>query len=242
MNSSKRNLNPPIGMHFFQCLGLVLLLFCFNKQTAKAQTFLLKASIYESDSFSRIPFAVVGLKGKMDAVMTDESGYFEMRCRWTDTLLISHVSFGKLYLAVRQIGDTSGKKVKIYLKKKEVELIPVTISGKKLSKEKKEEYERHLDRFRPTISSPISALYETFSRRGKERTKMDEIYSGLLLRDLLESRLPPRKLFLITNDRSVTLDELLVFCPVSSQFATYASDYDFFYHFSKCWESFKSKR
>jgi len=219
-----------------------LIVFWLNNQTVKAQTFLLKASIYEADSFSRIPFAVVGLKGKMDAVMTDESGYFELRCRWTDTLLISHVSFGKLYISVSKIGDTSGKKVRIYLKKKEVELIPVTVNGRKLSQEKKEEYQRHLERVRPTISSPISALYENFSRKGKERTKMDEIYSGLLLRDLLENRLPPRKLFLITNDRAVTLDELLVFCPVSNHFATYASDYDFFYHFSKCWEAFKAKR
>lgn len=124
--------------------------------------------------------------------------------------------------------DTAGRKVKIYLVRKSMELVPVTISGKRLSEERKEEYKRHLERERPTISSPISAIYESMSRRGKERTQMDAIYSELLLRDQLETRLPPRKLFLITNDKSVKLDDLLVLCPVSSYFVMNAPDYDFF--------------
>jgi hypothetical protein len=85
-------------------------------------------------------------------------------------------------------------------------------------------------------------VYESLSRRGKERSQMDAIYSELLLRDQLETRLPPRKLFLITNDKSVKLDDLLVLCPVSSYFVMNASDYDFFYHFTQCWDEFKKRR
>ncbi len=207
-----------------------------------AQSYLLKAWLYEADSFSRIPFAVVSIKNKLTATISDETGYFELPCNLSDTLVTGHVSYYKKYLSIKNLIDTPGKKIKIYLKRKNVELIPVTISGKRLSEGKKEEYRRHLDRERPTISSPISAIYESLSRRGKERTQMDAIYSELLLRDQLETRLPPRKLFLITNDRSVKLDDLLILCPVSSYFVMNASDYVFFLHFTRCWDEYKKHR
>lgn len=211
----------------------------FLSSSLLAQNIRLKATLLETDSFSRIPFAIVSLKGKMDATITDESGNFDIMCAKTDTLVISHVTYKKTFIPVRRVWDTANRNIRIIISRKDVDLVQVTISGKRLTKEKKEEYQRHLDRYQPTISSPISAIYEKFSRKGKERSKMDEIYEGLLLRDLLEQRLPPRKLFLITNDRSVTLDDLLILCPVSNYFAGNASDYVFFLHFSKCWEDYK---
>jgi hypothetical protein len=207
-----------------------------------AQSITFKAWLYEADSFSRVPFAVVSIKNKLIATTSDETGYFELQCDLKDTLVVGHVGYQKRYLPIKKMMDTAGSKIKIYLVRKSVELVPVTISGKRLSEEKKEEYRRHLDRERPTISSPISAIYESFSRKGKERTQMDAIYSELLLRDQLEARLPPRKLFLITNDKSVKLDDLLVLCPVSSYFVMRAPDYDFFYHFSRCWDEYKKRR
>lgn len=207
-----------------------------------AQSITLKAWLYEADSFSRVPFAVVSIKNKMTATTSDETGYFELQCDLKDTLVAGHVGYQKRYISIKKLEDTSNGKIKIYLKRKSVELVPVTISGKRLSEEKKEEYKRHLERTRPTISSPISAIYESLSRKGKERSQMDVIYSELLLRDQLETRLPPRKLFLITNDKSVKLDDLLVLCPVSSYFVMNASDYDFFYHFTQCWDEYKKRR
>lgn len=221
-------------------LGVVFFLISFGN--VYSQSYLLKAWLYEVDSFSRVPFAVVSIKNKMTATTSDETGYFQLQCDLKDTLVTGHVGYQKVYLSIKRLVDTSNGKIKIYLKRKSVELVPVTISGKRLSEEKKEEYRRHLERVRPTISSPISAIYESLSRRGKERSQMDIIYSELLLRDQLETRLPPRKLFLITNDKSVKLDDLLVLCPVSSYFVMNASDYEFFYHFSRCWDEYKKGR
>ena len=234
--------NYPTKTHYIK-VGLICLIFSFllvNSVFAQYITF--KAWLYEADSFSRVPFAVVSIKNKLIATTSDETGYFELQCDLKDTLVVGHVGYQKRYLPIKKMMDTAGSKIKIYLVRKSVELVPVTISGKRLSEEKKEEYRRHLDRERPTISSPISAIYESFSRKGKERTQMDAIYSELLLRDQLEARLPPRKLFLITNDKSVKLDDLLVLCPVSSYFVMRAPDYDFFYHFSRCWDEYKKRR
>jgi len=238
---------PLIKKCFFEILNkksrwLIILLGFFLNFSVSAQTVVLKAWLYEADSFSRVPFAVVSLKNKLIATTSDETGYFELQCKLNDTLVAGHIGYQKRYISIKSLLDTSKGKIRIYLKRKSIELVPVTISGKRLSEEKKEEYKRHLDRERPSISSPISAIYENFSRRGKERSQMDVIYSELLLRDQLETRLPPRKLFLITNDKSVKLDDLLFLCPVSSYFVMNASDYVFFEHFSRCWEVFKKKR
>jgi hypothetical protein len=228
--------------NLYRKIGLIVLLFSLFLNSSFAQSITLKAWLYEADSFSRVPFAVVSIKNKMTATTSDETGYFELQCDLKDTLVAGHVGYQKRYISIKKLIDTSSGKIKIYLKRKSVELVPVTISGKRLSEEKKEEYKRHLERSRPTISSPISLVYESLSRRGKERSQMDAIYSELLLRDQLETRLPPRKLFLITNDKSVKLDDLLVLCPVSSYFVMNASDYDFFYHFTQCWDEYKKRR
>jgi hypothetical protein len=206
---------------------------------ASAQNITFKGALYERDSFSKIPFAVVSIKGKMQATTTDESGAFDLQCQLSDTLIVSHVGYSRIKFSIRNLYDSNGRRVKIYIDRKTVDLVAVTVSGKRLTKEKKEEYERHLNRSRPTISSPISMIYESVSRKGRERTKMDAIYEELILRDLLETRLPPKKLFLITNDRSVKLDDLLLLCPVSSEFVTNASDYAFFIHFSNCWKAYQ---
>jgi len=207
-----------------------------------AQIVLIKGKLYESDSFSKIPFAIISLKGKMTAVTSDESGYFEINCARTDTLHIRHISYQIAYFPVKKFHDSSHKIVKLYLKKKQVSLNQIIVSGNRLREDKKEEYKRHLERVKPSISNPVSAIYETFSRRGKERTKMDEIYQRLLFRDELEARLPPQKLWLITYDRSVKVDDLLLLCPISSYFLKYSSDYEFYYHFNKCWEQYKRSR
>ncbi len=218
-------------------IGLFLLFFCIA--SINAQNFILKATLYESDSFTKIPFAVVSLKNKFTATTSDETGYFELTCNKWDTLIVGHVGYQKMFIPAHTLYDSINGKKKIYLKRKSIELIPVTISGKRLSDDKLQEFNRHLNRSVPTISSPISLIYEKFSRNGQERTKMDAIYSELILRDQVEKRLPPRKLFLITNDMSVKLDDLLILCPVSSYFVLQASDYDFYYYFSQCWTAFK---
>lgn len=223
-------------MFFKVFLSLFLLI---SSNNLFSQNLILKAWLIDSDSFTKISFAVVSIKGKPTATTTDEKGFFEINCNIKDTLIIRHLSYNLTKIAVKKIGDTTVKKKYIYLTKKENTFQQITISGNKLSEEKKEEYKKHLNRIKPTAKSPISLMYEGWSRKGKERKKMDEIYSQLLLRDELETRIPPKKLFLITNDRSVKLDDLLIICPVSAEFVKYASDYDFFYHFSKCWDFYK---
>lgn len=234
----KKNNISTLKKHFKAKL-LVFFIGLIFYQPAISQNFKLRALLIDSDSFTRIPFAVVSLKGKTIATSTDERGYFEIDCSAKDTLIIRHVSYELKKIPIKKIADSSQNKVKIYLSKKENTISQVTINGNKLSKEKKEEYQRHIDRVRPTVTSPISFLYEELSRKGRERKKMDEIYSQLLQRDAIEQRIPPRKLYMITNDRSVTVEDLLIICPVTAEFVKNASDYDFYYHFSKCWEWYK---
>ena len=88
------------------------------------------------DSFSKVPFAVVSIKGKMTATTSDEAGYFEIQCNITDTLVLGHVTYQRTYISIKKLVETSGKNIKIYLKRKQVELVPVTITGKRLSQEK----------------------------------------------------------------------------------------------------------
>lgn len=225
-------------MHFCKKVLVFFTVIIFSFQ-GFSQNLRIKGCLMDNDSFTRISFAVVSIKGKTVATSTDERGFFEIDCSIKDTLIIRHISYELTKLSVKKTIDTSKNKIYIYLKKKENTVSQVTIHGNKLSKEKKEEYQKHIERPRPTIKSPISLIYEGLSRKGKERSKMDEIYEQLLLRDEIEQRIPPGKLYLITKDRSIKIDDLLIICPITEEFVKKASDYEFFYHFSKCWERYK---
>ena len=129
------------------------------------------------DSFSKVPFAVVSLKGKMTATTSDEAGYFEIQCNITDTLVLGHVTYQRTYISIKKLVETSGKNIKIYLKRKQVELVPVTITGKRLSQEKKEEYSNELQ---ITAETPPAFLVHSSNDDGVSPMNSVEFYNALV--------------------------------------------------------------
>ena len=180
-------------------------------------------------------YAYVINKNASNGIVTNDKGEFTLRIHSGDTLCISYVGYFMTTLYTRLLKDSvknSVLNVKIYLQQKTSQLSAVVITSHSFSKEQKESYQRKIDEYSRGISSPlaspISALYYTFSKKGKELQKLSVLYRQLEVNERKESRLSPDRVRRITGNDTLDVNDFLNYCFLPDQFIFYASDYDLF--------------
>ena len=191
--------------------------------------------MYDKDSITPMQYAYVINKNASNGIVTNDKGEFSLRIHIGDTLCISYVGYFMTTLYTCLLKDSvknSVLNVKIYLQQKTSQLSAVVIASHSFSKEQKETYQRKIDEYSRGISSPlaspISALYYTFSKKGKELQKLSVLYRQLEVNERKESRLSPDRVRRITGNDTLNVNDFLNYCFLPDQFIFYASDYDLF--------------
>ncbi len=218
---------------------IVFLLLAFSIESL-AQSVVIKGYITEKDSSTTIPFAYVVNKKSGVGTVTSDKGYFELRANATDTILISCIGYIARKIAASEILELPSYKIHqgIILFAKTYNLNTVMISPKELSQNQKNFYERFINVPAPPLTSPISALYYEYSKEGRERQKLIEIYKKELFFERAE-----RRLAYFFNVKKVDLSKFderafIMFCKLSEEVVNYANDYDFYYKVSRCFDDY----
>ncbi len=218
---------------------IVFLLLAFSIESL-AQSVVIKGYITEKDSSTTIPFAYVVNKKSGVGTVTSDKGYFELRTNATDTILISCIGYIARKIAASEILELPSYKIHqgIILFAKTYNLNTVMISPKELSQNQKNFYERFINVPAPPLTSPISALYYEYSKEGRERQKLIEIYKKELFFERAE-----RRLAYFFNVKKVDLSKFderafIMFCKLSEEVVNYANDYDFYYKVSRCFDDY----
>lgn len=216
------------------CLFLVL---CSD---AGAQQLLIKGYITEKDSTTTIPFAYVVNKKSGVGTVTSDKGYFEIKANATDTILISCIGYIARKIQAKEILELASYKMHqgILLFAKTYNLNTVMIRPKELTQNQKSFYERAINVPQPGIRSPISALYYEYSKEGRERQKLVEIYKKELFFERAEKRLA--YFFSVKKIDRSKFDEraFIMFCKLSEDMVYHANDYDFYYKVSRCFDDY----
>jgi hypothetical protein len=204
------------------------------------QGIVIKGYITEKDSSTTIPFAYVVNKKSGVGTVTSDKGYFELRANLTDTILISCIGYIARKIETKEILELLSYKIHqgIILFAKTYNLNTVMISPKELSENQKSFYERFINVPAPPLTSPISALYYEYSKEGKERKKLIEIYKKELFFERAE-----RRLAYFFNVKKVDLSKFderafIMFCKLNEDVVNYANDYDFYYKVSRCFDEY----
>jgi hypothetical protein len=204
------------------------------------QGIVIKGYITEKDSSTTIPFAYVVNKKSGVGTVTSDKVYFELRANLTDTILISCIGYIARKIESKQILELLSYKIHqgIILFAKTYNLNTVMISPKELSENQKSFYERFINVPAPPLTSPISALYYEYSKEGKERKKLIEIYKKELFFERAE-----RRLAYFFNVKKVDLSKFderafIMFCKLNEDVVNYANDYDFYYKVSRCFDEY----
>lgn len=205
-----------------------------------AQSIVIKGYITEKDSSTTIPFAYVVNKKSGVGTVSSDKGYFEIRANPTDTILISCIGYIARKIETKEILELPSYKIHqgIILFAKTYNLNAVMISPKELTQNQKSFYERFINVPAPPLTSPISALYYEFSKEGRERQKLIEIYKKELFFERAE-----RRLAYFFNVKKIDLSKFderafIMFCKLTEDVVNYANDYDFYYKVSRCFDDY----
>lgn len=230
--------------YFLRGTGIYIIIFFWLLTTLSsglyAQSLVLKGYVTEKDSTTTIPFAYVVNKKNGVGTVTSDKGYFEIKAQPSDTLLISCIGYIARKIEARLLIDRQGSKpyVKVILFAKTYNLNTVMVRPRELTQNQKSFYERFINVPRPALTSPVSALYYEYSKEGRERQKLIEIYKKELFFERAERRLAyffsVKKIDLSKFDQRA----FIMFCKLSEEMIYYANDYDLYYKVSRCFDDY----
>ena len=195
----------------------------------------MKGIIFDKDSITPMAFAYAVNKNSTIGTVTDDAGKFSFHIHLGDTLAFSYLGYSVKKIFTHTLKDSvrnTTLSIKIYLKPKANELKDVVIASHSFSKEIKETYQNKIDEYYRGISSPltspISAMYYAWSKKGKELEKLSVLYQQLLIDEVKEKRISAEKLRAITGNDTIDVKDFLNYCYMPDQFVVSASDYDLY--------------
>jgi hypothetical protein len=248
--------------HFLSLLLFLLLSgkFAFGQETPEVpQSFPVRVAIRLLDvsTGKPVPFASVRILGTSKGVVADSNGFFSLVITGRDTLKISSLGYHDLFYTKRPEKQTNYFE-SLQMRSKIFELSAVQVLGKRkkdldnpfLRWEYKAKFLPKLWLFyTPTgeppppagISSPISFLYDRFSRRGKDARKLRDMVAERARRKWHASRYNAGKVQAWTNLGDEEIEAFMKFCPMPELFLDEASDYEIIERTFRCLEEFDQR-
>jgi len=176
---------------------------------------------------------------------TDSLGRFDMTCTRNDAMRFSYVGYKTLRLVVINVPDSSNgykRFLRIEMPVDKHALQQIVIQGEKPEKLDSLYYAKTL---KPTeveiaLQSPITALYNEFSKKEKEKRELQQILQANYLDDLYKYRMPKSRLLSITGDKSFTPELLQRLCPLSEFYLINATDYELLNYAKECYRRHKN--
>jgi hypothetical protein len=210
--------------------------------------------VFDSDSEEALPYVNVYVKKTRRGTITDTTGFFVLFARTGDTIIFSSVAHHKLYIEAHDsIGDVK-EPAMVYLQPRIYELASVDVIALKRYQQFKYDFIRlklpddayvFADRNFATLPSelayysrqgtegfglvmhPISALYDMFSKEGRQRRKLEEFEAQDSFYEKVESRYNPEIVSNITGLSNEKAKDFMKWCNFNEYLILSLSDYQF---------------
>lgn len=231
MNNEQRKHKKSIG-HFYKCLLFFVFLFSFFISQAQAPTEItIIGKVSDLTTGFPLTGALVVQQSQLRGTFTDGRGYFSINIVKTDTVIFTLTGYQSKKVCY---ADSVGTRfaIEVHLPQKTFALRPVTVRPLKTFEEIEHDKSmlgsNRLPTMRPAeaLSSPISFLYERFSKFERNKRKVAE------LRNLEEKKDLLKELFRIYVKSNILdldeseFDDFIMFMNLSEDFIKNASQYD----------------
>lgn len=204
-----------------------------------------------------VPYAAVRILGTNKGVTADSNGFFTLVITQKDTLKISSLGYYEVLYVKNPQKQTSYYET-LPMKSKIFELGSVTIEAKReidlnhpmLRWEYKQKFMPKLWLFHtptgepppaPDISSPISFLYDRYSRRGKANRKLMDMVAERARKKRLAVKYNAAKVQRWTGLQDDEIDDFMRFCPMPDLFLEQASELEIIEKTYRCLEDFDNR-
>ncbi|BDC99724.1 carboxypeptidase-like regulatory domain-containing protein [Persicobacter psychrovividus] len=223
-------------------------IFCFGQDAPQLpEKIIIRGIVMDDSTRAPIPFAQIVLQGKVRGTTTNESGAFAVKIHPSDTLIFSSMGYAYSSYCFKDSSQLDMPNL-IFLKETAIRLKNVDVYGidenhPLIKKELKPYYipglgqnadgtypePKDLTGFQKgmrAVGSPISALYDAFSKEGKQRRKMVEILrnENEEARQIAyyQRRLSPERISRLLNISKEEAVNFLKFYTPSMEFVLYA--------------------
>jgi hypothetical protein len=238
------------SLTFFLCLfGNKL-----HSQFVKVSDYVLIAGyVFEEASSESLSYVNIYVKQTRRGTISDTSGFFILKARLNDTIIFSTITHERKTAVVTENLRESADPLIVFLEPRTYQLRSVDIIALRRYEQLKYEvinmklpddgFVYAIKNFpsRPVdidyhsragvsdfgfVFSPITALYDAFSKEGREKRKLEELLEQDRKRGLIESRISVRKIGSITNLNEAEARQFLEWCNFSVEFILKINDYE----------------
>jgi len=209
--------------------------------------------VFEESNGEPLPYVNVYVKKSRSGTITDTTGYFLLSANINDTIIFSSLGYDKKYVVLTDSAADNTKPLIVFMDTKVYEIKSVEIIA--LRKYKQLEYEITNMRlpdddytyaatnfpFRPAdidyytrvnapgfglVFSPITALYDMFSKEGKEKQKLEELQQKDYLNSIIDEKISAAVVMKITGMNQEEANIFLEWCNFSPDFLLKLTEYD----------------
>ena len=209
--------------------------------------------VLDADEHSPLVYTNISIRHRHEGTISDTAGYFALSAKMYDTIRFSILGYERKYVVVDDKAVESNEPLMVYLKPESYLLPTVDIFEWRYNQLKYEvktmnlpddDYIYALQNFpvkqkaisfynnTPTNGagltfSPITALYEAFSKEGKEKRKLAEIQEKDYVEKLIEERITTEQIIELTGFTKVEVVRFLDWCSFSAEFINSMNAYYF---------------
>lgn len=229
---------------------LGILFICLMSYVAHSQrVYKITGVILDQDSANAIPFAYVINTSTGNGEVSNYDGHFSILGKDNDTIVFSYLGYYKrtiLIKNIRNLNDSTKKSINVVMTRTIYGLETFNVNAFKIKPYEREYMERVINRPKTTgvdaFQSPITALYDAFSHKGKAKQKLAALYEQMLIDELVEQKFNPEILRKLTGDENIDFQKFKKYCyNINDNFIITNDGYDLYAPIMDCYRRWKNE-
>ena len=209
----------------------------------------ISGTVLEGESSTPMPYVYLINQTNGNGTITDYNGRFSIIAKNTDTLVFSYIGFARKKYPVsliKNLSDSTKRPLKVIMRTMMIELAPVTAFSYKIKQNEIDYMKRYIKQHAAVkglnaFQSPITAMYDQFSRKGKENRKLQQIFEQILVHEEVEKKFNAEILRQLTEDEFIDFEAFRRYCwYVSDQYILSHEGYDLYAPIMDCYRRWKS--
>jgi hypothetical protein len=177
--------------------------------------FVINGTVLEQDSTTVMPYVYLINSRTGNGTITDFNGKFTIIAQNNDTLMFQYVGYARRKYPValiKNLNDSMKQNLKIVMRSMMVNMQAVTVIANKIKPNEIDYMKRYITQHAApkgldAFNSPITALYDQFSRKGKEQRKLQQIFQDILIQEEVAKKFNPEILRQLTEDETINFDD-----------------------------------
>jgi len=172
-----------------------------------------------------------------NGTITDFNGKFSIIAQNNDTLTFQYLGYARRKYPVsliKNLNDSMKQSVRIVMHQTLVTMQGVTVMANKIKPNEIDYMKRYIKQNArlkgvDAFSSPITALYEQFSHKGKANRKLQQLFQDILIKEEVSKKFNPEILRQLTEDETVSFDDFRRYAwRISDEFIMSHNGYDLY--------------